>query len=173
MSDPEIVITRLSGWPPDSRLYRVDGRHWIVTVPSPDGVRRVLVRAAQAMRAAGIDAPSVEADTTPAPTVIFQADVVVTPVMEWVDDGDTPDGLPSEGSTFAVEHPDENHTVFLVNGQRWGGQHREPVGETYIVTPIDANGDPLDGLTPWAVLPAGTTFEQALDHITTTIEETT
>lgn len=155
----ETVIESLDGWMPIASLVRDGGRWWIVQVPDvpaamdfanrrlPDGI------------------PPIEGVPRNAPTAIFAADVEVRPVYE--DVVDFPGGLPIEGDFSVAEHEDGGATFYL-DGTECGTRTRHQVGETITaVTPIDADGDPINGLTPRWVLPAGTTFDDALDHILT------
>ncbi|WAC54968.1 hypothetical protein [Gordonia sp. SL306] len=154
--DMELIINTLDGWAPTTRLYRVGLQHYIIQCLDVASVQAMMARRIPE----GIEKPTT-IPALPGPTSVFRADLVRTPIMSWISDrpGQEP---PAERLT--VEQTDTEVT-FLVNGVRWGGMRQEQTGETFTVTAIDDNDDPLDGLTPWAVLGPGTTFEQALDHI--------
>ena len=159
MTDFETVIATVDGWVPTTSLVRhtPTGSWWLVCMIDVDATLRQLFRS----RATGVvyDSSVIE----PPPVEIYQASVTVTPRTTWAPDADNPEGTPPEGAD--VEQTDTTVT-WTVDGVRWGGMHREDTGSVrYEITPIDADGDPLNGLTPWATLPPGTTFDDALDHI--------
>jgi hypothetical protein len=156
-----VLIDSLDGWPSHSRVYENAGVYWIVVCPVST-MRERLVMARSQLEAAGIDTGGpLPEDSVVGPTAIFQAEVTRTPVMARVLDPDTPTGEPPENLTVEVSEDGAVRT-FYVDGVRWGGNHLEQVGETYTVTPIDADGDPLNGLTPLHTLPAGTSFDDAI-----------
>lgn len=170
MSDIEIIIHTVDGWAPTTRLYRIDGEHWLIQCMDMAAATQMVARARSQLEALGIEPPSETADIPPGPTAIFRATITTTPVYE--DVVDFPGGVPTEGDFTVVEHEDGSATFYL-DGTECGTRTRHQFGETITaVTPIDADGDPLNGLTPRWVLPAGTTFDQALDHITTQQEDT-
>lgn len=154
----ELVINQLAGWPSVTRLYEHNGDYWIVLAPETAAIERLYLSAIPE----GVEAPV--GVVSAAPISIFRASVARTPVWEWVNDSDTPQGSepPSEGLT---EDRSERSVTYYVNGVRWGGIHQEQTGETLTVGAIDDNGDPLDGLTPWAVLPPGSGFDDAIAKI--------
>lgn len=165
MSDIEIIIHTVDGWAPTTRLYRIDGEHWLIQCMDMAAATQMVARARSQLEALGIDAPSETAAVPPGPTAIFRATVTRTPV--WEDVVDFPDGPPTAGDFSVTEHDDGSATFYL-DGEQCGTRTRVHVSDTIsAVTPIDADGDPLNGLTPRWVLPAGTTFDDALDHILT------
>lgn len=160
MTDIEVIIETVDGWMPHTRLYRIGQRHWLISVITAVSKAQMLSQKLGVMvPVSSIEEPPVE---------IYQASLERTPVYEWAPDPDTPHEEPPGPPDFSE---DGLTATWTVGGQRWGGMHREQTGETWTVTAIDADGDPLNGLTPWATLSPGTTFEQALDHITSTTEE--
>ena len=154
----ELLINSVDGWMPDTRLYRrvEDSSYWLVSVINTAAVVK-LYRSQMGVvyDTEDLEPPSVE---------IYRADVTRSPVYsEWVADEDNPPGHPPDGAEVTQ---DDTTTTWSVEGARWGGMHRTITDDVdFHITPIDADGDPLNGLTPWAVLDPGATFEQALDYI--------
>ena len=164
-NDFEQIIATVDGWAPTTTLVRhtPTGTFWLICVIDLDATLSQLFRS----RSTGVVYDS--SVITPPPVEIYQADVTITPRTTWVPDEDNPSGQPPENADVTQ---DDTTVTWTVDGARWGGMHREDTGTVrYNITPIDADGDPLNGLTPRWVLPAGTTFEQALDHITNHLEE--
>lgn len=153
------IINTMDGWAPGTRMYRHDnGEYWIVSLIDVYTVRNAVAIAT------GVELTPVE-DLQPGlhgHVEVYRAEVEVTEQYEWVFDGEPAD--PPEGAEV-TPHIDGDTLTVHVNGEPFATAHRVKTGEHYVVTPIDADGDPLNGLTPEFVLPQGTTYEQALDHI--------
>lgn len=155
----ELVISSVQGWAPGTRLYRnvtEVGDAWLISVITVSGVRDATVDVVAT--ANGVD-PHGASGTGHAE--IYRADVTETPVYDWIQtspDIDYPQG------DYDITYPDDDHLVATLDGVEYRAE-RQLIRTDYSITAIDADGDPLNGLTPWAVLPHGTTFEQALDHI--------
>lgn len=155
----ELVISNVWGWAPGTRLYRdvaTEGDAWLISVINVSGVRD-----------ATVDVVAVANDVDPhggsgtGHVEIYRAEVAETPVYDWIrtsPDIDYPQG------DYDITYPDPDHLVATLDGVEFRAE-RQLIRTDYAVTAVDADGDPLNGLTPWAVLPHGTTFEQALDHI--------
>lgn len=154
----ETLINTVDGWAPTTTLVRhtPTGDCWLISIIELNAILSRLFRSQVGV----VYDSSVIA---PPPVEIYQASVTITPRSTWVPDDDNPAGPPPEGVDVTQ---DDTTITWTVDGVRWGGMHRADTGAVrYDIVPVDANNDPLDGLTPWAVLPAGTTFQQALDHI--------
>lgn len=160
-TQPEIVIDTVDGWAPHTRLYRIDSTYWLISVIDivavHDAVSEIILPHV-------LPVP----DRLTGHTEIYEAAVDFTPIYEWVPDREVTDPPPQDecesvedGDTLTITH--HGDTVCILT--------RTHIRDDMHITPIDADGDPLNGLTPRWVLPAGTTFDQALDHITTHHEE--
>lgn len=155
----QLVISNVWGWAPETRLYRdvaVDGDAWLISVITVSGVRDATVDAVAA--ANGVDPHGAPGTGH---VEIYRADLTETPVYDWVQtspDIDYPQG------DYDITYPDDDHLVATLDGVEYRAE-RQLIRTDYSITAIDADGDPLNGLTPWAVLPHGTTFEQAIQYI--------
>ena len=156
----ELVISNVQGWAPGTRLYRdvaEVGDAWLISVITVSGVRD-----------ATVDVVAVANDVDPhgasgtGHVEIYRAEVAETPVYDWVQtspDIDYPQG------DYDITYPDDDHLVATLDGVEYRAERRL-IRTDYTIAAIDADGDPLNGLTPWAVLSHGTTFDNALAHIT-------
>ena len=153
MTDTELVITEVQGWMPDTRLYRVGSTHWLITAINVEKM---------------VDAISLAAgeDLGEAPpsghVAIYRADYTETPMYQWVPVDDLPEQLPAGTPEHVI---DGDTLTVLVDGDLVATYHREQYDVAREVVAIDTDGDPLNGLTPQWVLPHGTTWDQAIDHI--------
>lgn len=173
----ELLINTVDGWIDTTRLYRGSEwqrddtgvetcEGWIIQNPDQAAIREIITRSRKAIEEMGLPAPE-QTEPPAGPVTVFRASIQALPVMSWI--SERPGEEPPQVGGLTVEQTD-TECVFFVDGQRWGGMRLEQTGRRYQVIPIDADGDPLNGLTPLYTLPSGTTFEQALEHITTATE---
>lgn len=158
MSESELVISNVQGWAPGTRLYRdvaEEGDAWLISVITVSGVRGATVDVVAT--ANGVD-PHGASGT--GHVEIYRATVAETPAYEWVQTA----GPPAPQGDYDITYPDDTHLIATRDGVEYRAELQQ-VRTDYMITAVDADGDPLNGLTPWAILPHGTTFEQALDHI--------
>ena len=152
------IINTMDGWAPGARMYRRDnGEYWIVSVIDVYTVRNAVAIAT------GVELTPVE-DLQPGlhgHVEIYRAEVQVTEQFSWKFDNEPE---PPAGAELTHIIDGDTLTVYA-DGEPFATAHRVKTGEHYVVTPIDADGDPQNGLTPEYVLPQGTTYEQALAHI--------
>lgn len=156
----DLLITTVEGWHPDTRLYRLDdGTHWLISIID---VRQGIDMIAQQW---GVElAKAEQGDQQAGHCEIYAAAVDLTPIYQWVPDREVADPPPQDecdhsedGDTLTITH--HGDTVCILT--------RTHIRDDMHIVPIDADGDPLNGLTPRWVLPAGTTFHDALTHILT------
>jgi len=167
----DLVIDSLGGWASQTRVYSASewretdaGREadgWIIQCMDTALAVERMIRAIPE----GVPKPDVSSAVHPGPTSIFRARITQDRSMEWVADDDTSGTPPMDGGEVTVESTGTTRTI-LIDGERWGGMHTEPIWLPMTAVAIDSDGDPLNGLTPQFQLPAGTTFDQALAHIT-------
>lgn len=161
----DLIISSVDGWASGTRLYRLGDDYWLICVIDVGAVRDAV--AAQW----GIDLPP--DDTLTGHAEIYRATCEVTEVLGWIADTDTDIVAIAADTTGVTAEQTDTTITWMRDGARIGGMHKDVERVDYVVTAIDADGDPLNGLTPQWVLPHGTTFEQALDHIQTQTQEVT
>ena len=160
--EPELIISNVLGSAPQSRLYGIGDNYWVI--------KRVDVVAAvnaaiEQMSDLGIEPPAFLRDAPVRATThveIYRAQCGINPVYDWQQ---TSGGEDDPTVEFGHTYIDDDHMIVTKDGAEYARLERVKIRDEYDVTLVDADGDPLNGLTPWAVLPHGTTFEQALDHI--------
>lgn len=158
----DLIVSNVQGWAPVTRLYAnvvESGDYWLISVITVGVVRDAVADSL------GIDLPPMPDIAETGHVEIYRATVDSAPRMgEWVtDDGcppieDAPDGA-------VGEIVDDHRGIIPVDGDIWATVHRDTDGEDLIIQAVDYDGDPLNGLTPEYVLPHGTSFAQALEHI--------
>lgn len=156
----ELVVNNVQGWAPTTRLYRdvvADGDWWLISAILVSAVRNATVDVVA--ETADID-PHGTADSGTGHIEIYRATVAETPAYGWVQTA----GPPAPQGDYDITYPDDTHLIATRDGVEYRAELQQ-VRTDYTITAVDADCDPLNGLTPWAVLPHGTTFEQALDHI--------
>lgn len=153
MTTANVVIRSVDGWPPHTQLWEVAGRHWLVCCIDLVATRDLV---AEQWGLELSDTPGLKGHVE-----IFEATLTRTPVWTW-----EPDGEPTELPAGEVDHVIHGDTMTItVDGEPAATLHRRLEREDLHVEAIDADGDPLNHLTPRWVLPHGTTFEQAIDSI--------
>ena len=156
MSEPELVITKVLGWAPDTRLYKIGDNYWLISI-----IDVVAVADAVAESIGDFDRTSPVRAT--GHCEIYQATCTETPVLTPVQVSGGPE---QEGVTYTHDWVSDTECIIRVDGDEYARVEMQPTGQVrYDITAVDADGDPLNGLTPQWVLPHGTTFDQALTHI--------
>lgn len=158
----ELVISNVQGWVPTTRLYRgviEDDDYWLISAITVSGVRNATVDVVAA--ANDIDSHSDTAPPGVGHVEIYRATVTETPVCDWVQTAGPP---APEADDYELTYTDDTHLIATRDGIEYRAELQQ-VRIGYAITAIDADGDPLNGLTPQWVLPHGTTFDEALTHI--------
>ena len=157
----ELVISNVQGWAPTTRLYRDvanPGDWWLISAILVSAVRNSTIDVVATTN--DVD-PHGESDSGTGHVEIYRATVTETPAYDWVQT----DGPPApEADDYELVYPDDTHLIATRDGVEYRAELQQ-VRIDYTMTAIDADGDPLNGLTPQWILPHGVTFEQALDHI--------
>lgn len=136
----QIVIRTMDGWPPVTSLVRDGDTWWIVSVINTRWLRDAVAEASGIeLAAADDDAGHVE---------IYRATVEERPVIRPLPID--PDRSPDDPTLMPAD------------------MHDVGIDVSRVITAVDADGDPLNGLTPAVVLPHGTTLDDAIAWITAT-----
>ncbi len=133
----ETVVRSLDGWPPVTSLVRAGNAWWVVSIINTRWLRDAVAEAS------GMDLANPDDDA--GHVEIYRATVEERPVIRPMPID--PDRSPDDPDLM----PDDVHDV--------------QVDVNRVITVVDADGDPLNGLTPAAVLPHGTTFDDAVAWI--------
>ncbi|WP_454175388.1 hypothetical protein [Gordonia sputi] len=162
MSEPQLIITDVRGWAQGTRLYRIDEKYWLISIID---IVAVIDAVAETIGERDLTAPV----RATGHCEIYQASCTETPILAPVQVSGGPE---EPGVDYGHNWVSDTECVVTKDGVEYARVELQPTGDMrYSIAAIDADGDPLNGLTPFAVLPHGTTFDDALSHIQQQNEE--